>query len=52
MTAKKHECSRCGKPAVATEMIFSSWTRRRYCRDVNACTNRVARKAKRRRVVA
>jgi len=44
-TTRKHTCARCGKHAESTEMIFSSWTRKRYCRDVNACTNRVARRS-------
>lgn len=50
--APKYECALCGKRVAADEAIFSSWTRRRFCRDTNACDNRVARKATRLRVIA
>lgn len=41
----RYECARCGHRSAADAMIYSHWTRNRYCANVDAC----ARRRKRRR---
>jgi hypothetical protein len=41
--AVKYACERCGKKDVLERMVFSHWTRRRYCSDLDACERRVKR---------
>jgi hypothetical protein len=43
-TATKHACARCGKKDVAERMVFSTFTRNRYCRDMTACDKRFKRR--------
>jgi hypothetical protein len=42
----KHACARCGKRETADRMVFSTYTRNRYCRDMTACDRRFKRKTK------
>jgi hypothetical protein len=39
-----HECTRCGKPDVAENLLYSSHTRKRYCLDFATCDRRARRK--------
>jgi deoxycytidylate deaminase len=42
----RYPCSRCGKRDVADRMIFSTFTRNRYCRDMTNCDRRFHKNAK------
>lgn len=42
-TVTKHACARCGKHDLADRMVYSAFTRNRYCRDFNACDRRLKR---------
>lgn len=39
----RHVCDRCGRKQPADRMVYSTHTRRRYCRDFNACDRRTKR---------
>lgn len=41
--APKYPCFRCGKKSVASEMVYSRTTGRRFCSDYDACARRVKR---------
>lgn len=41
-----YACARCGKRQRPEKMIFSKHTRKRYCRDLDACGKRAKRKRK------
>lgn len=45
-TIVKHACARCGKRDTADRMVFSSFTRNRYCADLSACDRRFKRRKK------
>lgn len=36
-----HRCAICGEKAEADRMIYSRFTRRRFCRDDRACAARL-----------
>lgn len=38
-----YECARCGKKQPADRMVHSTFTRLRYCADIDACGRRVRR---------
>jgi len=40
----KYACGTCGKEGTAEQMIFSTHTKVRYCRDFMACRQRAKRK--------
>lgn len=39
----RYPCARCGKQSTAERMVYSKWTRNRYCLDFDACTRRKKR---------
>lgn len=43
---QRHVCARCGRHDTADRMVWSSWTRMRYCADLKACAKRAARRDK------
>lgn len=43
MTMVRHACGRCGKQQPAERMVYSKWTRQRYCADLTACAKRARR---------
>lgn len=47
----RYKCGRCGHRDAAERMVFSRWTRSRYCQDINACAKR-ARRGARKQVAA
>jgi hypothetical protein len=48
----KYACGTCGKEGTAEEMIFSTHTKVRYCRDFMACRQRAEKKKRREAVEA
>ncbi len=44
MRSKRHACARCGRYGTADRMVFSRFTRRRFCADLNACEKRARRR--------
>lgn len=42
-TLTRHACARCGKKQPAYWMVFSKFSRNRYCRDFQACDRRFKR---------
>lgn len=42
----RHVCARCGKKSPVERMVFSTFTRQRYCSDVDACGRRARRKSR------
>jgi late competence protein required for DNA uptake (superfamily II DNA/RNA helicase) len=46
-TAGKYRCARCGKPDTAENMLFSAFSRNRYCLDLDRCAIRAERRAPR-----
>ncbi len=45
-STKRYACAICGKRDRPERMVFSTHTRNRYCRDIDACSRRARRKAK------
>ncbi len=44
MTAKpKHPCARCGKAQPIEKLIYSGWSKLRYCADLTGCDARAKR---------
>lgn len=46
VTVTKHACARCGKKDLAERMVYSRFTRARYCADMTACDRRFKRGSK------
>lgn len=42
----RYACARCGHPDRPDRMVFSTYTRLRYCQDFAACDRRARRRAK------
>jgi len=40
----KHACARCGAKRTSEEMVYSRFTRNRYCRNLATCEKRAARR--------
>jgi len=38
-------CAKCGKAQRREHLVYSRWTRNRYCLDFKACDRRAARRA-------
>ncbi len=45
-TVTRHACARCGKRHPADRMIYSTFTRNRYCADIAGCDRRHKREKK------
>jgi hypothetical protein len=41
--SRVYACARCGYVSPASLMIFSRFTRRRYCKSISACDIRTAK---------
>lgn len=46
LTVTRYACARCGKRQPADRMVYSRFTRNRYCRDLTACDRRHHRRQK------
>jgi hypothetical protein len=45
MTGKpRHQCAKCGRYSPADKMVFSRFTKNRYCQDDRACSARAKRR--------
>jgi len=44
MTKQRYACAKCGRYEPADRMIYSRFTRNRYCSDDRACTTRAKRR--------
>lgn len=42
---RRYPCARCGRHHPADRMVYSTWTKARYCTDVKACEKRARRRA-------
>lgn len=41
----RYPCGRCGRHQTADRMVWSRWTRARYCTDLKSCEKRARRRA-------
>ena len=51
-TTKTYCCARCGRYQPAARLVYSRWTRNRYCIDIKTCEKRAHRRANREPVAA
>ena len=45
-TLTRYPCARCGRKQPAERMVFSTFSRKRYCVDLDGCARRAERRQK------
>lgn len=45
-STRTYHCNRCGKRLSGGKWLYSQWTKMRYCPDIDACSLRASRRAR------